>query len=205
MKKDLLCPRILTTPITIDDIRDLRAGDVFYLSGRVITGRDDVHRRIVREQMASPVDFRGNALFHAGPIVREEQNTIISVGPTTSMRMEDLTAEFIARTGVRVIIGKGGMGPKTAAVCKEHGAIHCVFPGGCAVTAATLVEKIEAVHWRELGMPECLWVLRVKEFGPLIVTIDTLGNNLYGENKRLYAERKEAAMAPIIESVRDIM
>jgi L(+)-tartrate dehydratase beta subunit len=121
------------------------------------------------------------------------------------MRMEDLTAEFIALTGLRVIIGKGGMGPKTAAACRTHGAIHCVFPGGCAVTAAALVEEIEAVHWRELGMPECLWVLRVREFGPLIVTIDTLGNNLYGENKKHYAERKEAAMAPIIESVRDIM
>jgi L(+)-tartrate dehydratase beta subunit len=121
------------------------------------------------------------------------------------MRMEDLTAEFISLTGVRVIIGKGGMGPKTAAACKTYGAIHCVFPGGCAVTAAALVEEIEAVHWRELGMPECLWVLRVREFGPLIVTIDTLGNNLYGENKRLYAERKEAAMAPIIERVRHFM
>jgi L(+)-tartrate dehydratase beta subunit len=197
--------RILSTPLGIEDIRSLHSGEVFYLSGRVITGRDEVHRRVVREGMASPVDFRGMALFHAGPIVREEQNTIISVGPTTSMRMEDLTAEFIALTGVRVIIGKGGMGLKTAAACNTHGAIHCVFPGGCAVTAAALVEEIEAVHWRELGMPECLWVLRVREFGPLIVTIDTLGNNLYGENKRLYAERKEAAMAPIIESVRNIM
>jgi L(+)-tartrate dehydratase beta subunit len=198
---------ILTTPIDLDDIRDLRTGDVFYLSGRIVTGRDDVHRRIVLEKMIPPVDFRGIALFHAGPIVREEpgKNTLVSVGPTTSMRMEDLTAEFIALTGVRVIIGKGGMGPKTAAACKEHGAIHCVFPGGCAVTAAALVEEIEAVHWRELGMPECLWVLRVKEFGPLIVTIDTLGNNLYGENKKRYAERKEGAMAPVIEGVRDIM
>jgi L(+)-tartrate dehydratase beta subunit len=80
-----------------------------------------------------------------------------------------------------------------------------VFPGGCAVSAVTLVEKIENVYWRELGMPECLWVMRVKEFGPLIISIDTEGNNLFVKNRECYESRKEACMAPIIASVKDYM
>jgi L(+)-tartrate dehydratase beta subunit len=199
--------RILSTPIKTDDIRDLRTGDIVYLTGKLVTGRDDVHHRLVHEKRACPVDFRGIALFHAGPIIREEpgKNTLISIGPTSSIRMEDDEKEFIGKTGVKVLVGKGGMGMKTAAACKEHGVIHCVYPGGCAVSAAALVEEIEGVHWRELGMPECLWVLRVKEFGPLIVSIDTEGNNLFAQNRELYESRKEACMAPIIESVKDFM
>jgi L(+)-tartrate dehydratase beta subunit len=112
--------------------------------------------------------------------------------------MEEWAADFIKQTGVKIMIGKGGMGDKTAAACREHGALHCIYPGGCAVLGALQVEKIEGVHWRELGMPECVWVLKVREFGPLIVTIDTQGNNLYTESKALYASRKQACMAGIL-------
>jgi L(+)-tartrate dehydratase beta subunit len=199
--------RIVTLPVTAGELDDLRIGDTVYLTGRMVTGRDDVHHRVVREGRPCPAELRGLALFHAGPIIREEpgKNILISIGPTSSIRMEDDEAAFIGSTRVKVIVGKGGMGPKTAAACKEYGAIHCVFPGGCAVTAAVLVEEIEGVYWRELGMPECLWVLRVREFGPLIVTIDTLGNNLFGEHKKRVEARKEEVMAPIIEGVQDWM
>jgi L(+)-tartrate dehydratase beta subunit len=145
--------------------------------------------------------------MHAGPIIIEEpgKNIMVSIGPTSSIRMEDDAADFMRLTGVKIMVGKGGMGPKTSAACKKYGVIHTVFPGGCAVSAAACVEKIEGVFWRELGMPECLWVMRVKEFGPLIVSVDTGGNNMFLENKQYYASRKEACMAPIIESVKDYM
>lgn len=199
--------KILTTPLKDEDLLPLKTGDIVYLSGVLVTGRDDVHHRVVREGLACPVDFRGLAIFHAGPIVKEEpgNNTMISIGPTSSIRMENDAAEFIAKTGVKLMIGKGGMGEKTSEACRKHKVIHCVFPGGCAVSAAAQVEKIEGVFWRELGMPECLWVLRVKEFGPLIVSIDAGGGNMFTENKSYYASQKEKSMAPIIRSVVDFM
>jgi L(+)-tartrate dehydratase beta subunit len=122
---------------------------------------------------------------------------VISIGPTTSMRMEQLEAEFIASTGIRLIVGKGGMGPKTADACRRHGAVHAVFPGGCAVLAAGRVEAVERVEWLDLGMPEALWIMRVRDFGPLIVSIDVRGNNLFENNKKAFAEQKEKALAEI--------
>jgi L(+)-tartrate dehydratase beta subunit len=104
--------------------------------------------------------------------------------------MEKLEKEFIEKTGVRLIIGKGGMGEKTAAGCTLKKAIHAVFPGGCAVLAAECVEEVEGVEWLDLGMPEAMWIMRVKEFGPLIVSIDTKGNNLFEKNKRGFNEKK---------------
>ncbi len=84
------------------------------------------------------------------------------------------------------------MGPLTEEGCQKFKALHVIFPAGCAVLAATQVEEIEEVHWTELGMPESLWVCRVKEFGPLIVSIDTHGNNLIAENKKLFAEHQRS-------------
>jgi L(+)-tartrate dehydratase beta subunit len=195
--------RVLTTPIQPEEITDLRVGDVIYLSGTLVTCRDVCHRRAIELKRELPVDLRGKAIFHAGPIVRKvgEQWEMVSIGPTTSMRMESFEREFIAQTGVRIIVGKGGMGPNTEAGCREHKALHVIFPAGCAVVAATQVEEIEEVHWTELGMPESLWVCRVKEFGPLIVSIDTEGNNLIAHNKALFAERRDAIVAEICEHV----
>jgi L(+)-tartrate dehydratase beta subunit len=199
--------KILAAPIRDTDIEGLRIGDLVYLSGTLVTGRDDVHRRVVHEGFECPVDLKGGAIFHAGPIIREEpgSNQMISIGPTSSIRMEDYAAAFMEKTGIKMMIGKGGMGKKTSDGCKNHKVIHCLYPGGCAVLAAGQVEKIETVFWRELGMPECIWVLKVHEFGPLIITIDTQGNNMFLENAALYASRKEACMAPIIESVKEFM
>ena len=135
-----------------------------------------------------PVDVRNAAIFHAGPIIRPLENDkfeMVSVGPTTSMRMEKFEKEFVEKTGVKVIIGKGGMGPNTEYSCKNYKAIHCVFPAGNAVVAATEVEEIVDAQWRDLGMPETLWHCRVKEFGPLnkkherIYIFDTLVVILY--------------------------
>ena len=107
-------------------------------------------------------------------------------------------------TGVRVIVGKGGMGPNTERACKEFGAIHCVFPAGCAVVAATEALKIQEHHWDELGMPETLWCNKVKKFGPLIVSIDPNGRNLFEEQKVLYNQRKEEVKQAIYPEVKFI-
>ena len=188
--------KILTTPVSAEDLKDIHAGDIIYLNGSMTTCRDVAHRRLVEEGRELPVDVKDAAIFHAGPIIRPLENDkfeMVSVGPTTSMRMEKFEYEFTKLTGVRVIVGKGGMGPNTERACKEFGAIHCVFPAGCAVVAATEVEKIVEHHWDELGMPETLWCNKVKEFGPLIVSIDAQGRNLFEENKVVFNERKEAA------------
>lgn len=184
--------KILTTPIKAEDLADIKIGDVIYLTGHIVTCRDVPHRRVVQEGRELPLDIRGGAILHAGPIIRktgDKSFEMVSVGPTTSMRMEKFEREFIAKTGVRLIVGKGGMGEGTMSGCKEFGAIHCVFPAGCAVVAATQVEEIESADWTELGMPETLWKCRVKEFGPLIVSIDAHGNNLLSRT-RLNLTRK---------------
>ena len=132
--------KILTTPIGVEDLADIKIGDVIYLTGHIVTCRDVPHRRVVQEGRELPLDIAGGAILHAGPIIRkagDKSFEMVSVGPTTSMRMEKFEREFIAKTGVRLIVGKGGMGEGTMSGCKEFGAIHCVFPAGCAVVAAT--------------------------------------------------------------------
>ena len=196
--------KILTTPISAEDLSNIKIGDVIYLTGHIVTCRDVPHRRVVEEGRELPLDIKGGAILHAGPIIRktgEKSFEMVSVGPTTSMRMEKFEREFIAKTGVRLIVGKGGMGEGTMSSCKEFGAIHCVFPAGCAVVAATQVEEIESADWTELGMPETLWKCRVKEFGPLIVSIDAHGNNLFEQNKVKFNEKKDEALAEILPQV----
>ena len=201
--------KILNTPVTDEDLKDIKIGDVIYLNGHIITCRDVAHRRLIELGRELPVDLKGGAIFHAGPIVRKIEGTddkyeMVSIGPTTSMRMEKFEKEFIEQTGVKIIVGKGGMGVNTEAGCRENKALHCVFPAGCAVVAATCVEEIEAVHWLDLGMPETLWVNRVKEFGPLIVSIDAEGNNIFEQNKVEFNKRKEAAIESLYPKVKFI-
>jgi L(+)-tartrate dehydratase beta subunit len=193
--------RIIRAPIQDADIADLRIGELVHFSGLLATGRDDVHRKVVHEGADCPFDFRNMAIYHAGPIVRENNGAfeLVSIGPTSSIRMEEWAAGFIKKTGLKLMIGKGGMGGKTAAACNEYKAIHCVYPGGCAVLGAGQIESIENVFWRELGMPECLWIMRAGLIGPLIVSIDTGGNNLFAENSSYYASRMDSAMKPVLE------
>lgn len=186
--------KLLTTPIRDEDLADLNVGDVVYLTGRLVTCRDVAHRRLIEQGRELPVDLQGGAIFHAGPIVREDKAggfEMVSIGPTTSMRMETFEKQFIKETGVKLVIGKGGMGAETAAGCAEFKAVHAVFPGGCAVLAATKVERIESAEWRDLGMPETMWVSKVNEFGPLIISIDTRGNNLFEQNKAKFNARRK--------------
>ncbi|MDR2588291.1 MAG: FumA C-terminus/TtdB family hydratase beta subunit, partial [Spirochaetales bacterium] len=144
------------------------------------------------------------AIYHAGPIIRPleaDKFQMVSIGATTSMRMEKFEYEFVKQTGVRIIVGKGGMGEGTQKACAEFKALHVVYPAGCAVCAATQVEEIEQAQWRDLGMPETLWVCRIRELGPLIVSIDIYGNNLFEQNKVIFNRRKEEAYREIAGQV----
>jgi len=185
--------KVLTTPITYDQIKDLKIGDTVYLTGMLATCRDSGHKRVVHEKVfPENFEFKDGAIIHAGPIVGKDENGkqyMVSIGPTTSRRMEAAEADFIEQTGIRVIIGKGGMLEKTTEACKKFGAIHCAYPGGCAVVAAQEVEELQGVEWMDLGMPEALWIMKVKEFGPLVVSIDTEGNNLFENNTKIFKER----------------
>ncbi|NLP32460.1 MAG: L(+)-tartrate dehydratase subunit beta [Oligella ureolytica] len=195
---------ILTTPIKDEDISALKVGDIVYLTGIMVTCRDVAHRRLIEHGRELPVNLEGGAILHAGPIVKQmddQHYEMISIGPTTSMRMEKFEKEFIAQTGVKLVIGKGGMGAQTQEACKEHKALHLVYPAGNAVFAATKVKRIVDAQWTDLGMPETLWVCEVEEFGPLIVSIDTEGRNVFEENKIRYNARKEEVYQNIIKEV----
>ena len=141
--------KILTTPIRNQDLEDIRIGDIIYLTGHIVTCRDVAHRRLIEEKRQLPVDLAGGAIFHAGPIVRpigDGKYEMVSVGPTTSMRMEKFEKEFIHQTGVKLVVGKGGMGKGTEEGCQEFKALHVVFPAGCA--SVSPLERLELASAR---------------------------------------------------------
>jgi L(+)-tartrate dehydratase beta subunit len=194
--------KTLSLPLRDEDVLGLSAGDIIYLSGTFVTGRDEVYLRIVEKGTPAPLDLKGTAIFHAGPIIRETtkaQYELVSIGPTSSVRMEKWAAAFIEKTGIKMMIGKGGMGEGTVVGCRKHTAVHCIYPGGCAVLGAGQIKKIENVFWPELGMAECIWVMTAHEFGPLIVSIDAHGNSLFVENTAYYESRKEACIAKVLD------
>lgn len=174
----------LTTPISEEAIRKLRVNDIIYITGTIFTARDEAHERALewfKEKKELPIVPTGLCVFHCGPIVRETESgwEVVAAGPTTSTRMEMFEDKFIEAFRVRVIIGKGGMGSKTASAMKQFGAVYGAFTGGAAVLAAKAIRRITKVEWLDLGMPEALWIMEVEKFGPLIVSIDSTGENLF--------------------------
>jgi fumarate hydratase subunit beta len=175
----------LKTPVSEKDVRKLKAGDLVYVSGTVITARDEAHLKALElheKGEEPPVGFKGNGIFHCGPIMQKDEEgkwQVIAAGPTTSARMEIFQDKFIEVFRPAIIIGKGGMGERTSKACQKYGCVYGAFTGGAALLAARGIKEVEDVFWfEELGMPECLWVYRTENFGPMIVTIDTHGANL---------------------------
>lgn len=169
----------LKTPIDEETVRKLRTGDILYVTGRMVTLRDEGHARFLEEGGAD-IDLKGMVLYHCGPIITKTADGfgVVSAGPTTSMRLEKFEKDFIKKTGISLIVGKGGMGESTAEACREYGCVHGIFPGGCAVAAASKIKSVDGVIWEDLGMPEAMWIFDAEEFGPVTVNIDSAGGNL---------------------------
>jgi fumarate hydratase class I len=170
----------LQPAISEETVRSLKVGDLVTISGLIYTGRDAVHHYLMKND--PPVDLRGQVLYHCGPVVLKENGgwRIAAAGPTTSIREEPYEADVIGRFGVRAVMGKGGMGPKTSAALKEHGAVYLNAIGGAAQYYARCIEQVEGVDLLDLGTPEAMWHLRVKEF-PAIVTMDSAGRSLHAD------------------------
>ena len=172
------------TPVSEADVRKLGVNDTIYLTGTIVTARDEAHERALethKKGKSLPIDLEGLAVFHCGPIVKKvnEEWKVVAAGPTTSARMEQFESDFIKNFKVRVVIGKGGMGQKTVDAMKKYGAVYGAFTGGAAILAAKSIKRVKGVEWSDLGMPESMWILEVEDFGPLTVAIDTHGNNLF--------------------------
>lgn len=174
----------LTTPLKEKDISQLNAGDIVYITGRVLTARDEAHARIL--EMAEkgeslPFDLEGAAIYHCGPLMKKENDGwhVVAAGPTTSGRMSRMTPRLLEKYNVRALIGKGGMQNIDEAL--KGKCVYLAYTGGCAALAAGSIKQVRDVHWLDLGMPEAVWVLEVVDLGPLIVGIDSKGNDLFSD------------------------
>lgn len=172
----------LMEPFTREKIRRLKVGDRVELSGRIFTGRDRLHRYLF-DGGRVPVSLKNGAIFHCGPVVvrRKGQWVVLAAGPTTSGREDPYMPEIIRRTGLRLIIGKGGMGPETLAACRKYGCVYLHAVGGAAQVLAQKVARVSDVHFLdEFGSAEALWELEVRRF-PALVTMDAHGRSLHAE------------------------
>ena len=178
----------LRTPLTEQQVRALKVGDIVLISGRVNTGRDAVHAHLMKHD--PPTDLRGSVLYHCGPVVVKEGEgwRVTAAGPTTSIREEPYQADIIRRFGVRAVIGKGGMGAKTLAALKDAGAVYLNAIGGAAQFYARAIDRVAGVSLMEFGTPEAMWYLDVTDF-PAIVTMDAHGNSLHKDIEEASAKK----------------
>jgi len=175
----------LTTPISEATIRALKVGDEVQITGTLFTGRDAVHKYLHEGGKLPPeVNLKEGVLYHCGPVViKDEQGQwkCIAAGPTTSIREEPYQWQVIRDCTLRGVIGKGGMGEKTVAACKEHGCVYLHAIGGAAQVLAECVTRVKGVYMmEEFGAPEAIWEFEVKDF-PAVVTIDSHGGSLHKE------------------------
>ena len=171
---------VLEAPVTEAQVRGLKVGDVVLIRGTMYTGRDAVHAHLMKNP--PPVDLQGAVLYHCGPVMLKQGDEwqVKAAGPTTSSREEPYQATVIKNYGVRVVIGKGGMGSKTLAALKDYGAVYLNGIGGAAQFYARTVRKVKSVHLMEFGIPEAMWELDVYDFAA-IVTMDAHGNSLHAD------------------------
>ena len=181
----------ITFPTDEATVREFRAGDTVTIQGHIIGIRDATQIRIFDKGVEPPMSLRGAALLHTAPNVRklgEGRYEPMCIGTTTSARMSRFTEGLVRDHGARAIIGKGGLLPEALVPLREHGGVYLAIVGGAAALETTQIEEIEEVEWEDL-MPECLWKFRVKDFGPLIVGMDTHGESLY-ENVQVEARKR---------------
>jgi len=177
-------PIHLTTPLSGESVRQLKVNDIVTLTGIIYTARDMAHLKLRELQESGkplPEALEGSVIFHAGPVVKKEGGgfDLLNIGPTTSIRMEP-HSDFLGRLGVKAIVGKGGLGEGSVQAFKKHGMVYLLAAPGCGVLHAQAVKQVKRVHWlEEMGMPEAIWVLEVKDWGPLTVGMDSQGNSIF--------------------------
>lgn len=176
----------LRTPLSEEAVRELKAGDTVYLTGDVITGRDEMHIRAIEYSGRGkplPKGIEGSVLYHCGPIIVSEGGgwKVIAAGPTTSARMNSLEPEMIRKFRIRAIIGKGGMSKEVGQAMQEVGCVYLAAVGGAAVSLAESVAEVCGEEWPDLGMAEAMWRFRTVRMGPLTVAMDSEGRSLYEE------------------------
>jgi tartrate/fumarate subfamily iron-sulfur-dependent hydro-lyase beta chain len=197
MHNSKLDTKTINLPMTREDVLSLKVGDMVLINGRMITGRDKLHKFLFNEKPPKeqiPFDLEGTILYHCGPIVKNTPRGFVFVagGPTTSMRVEMYEDRIISQYGIRGVMGKGGMGSRTLIAMKENGCVYLNTIGGAAVYLADKVKGVVGV-WKleELGMTEAMWILDVKDF-PAIVTMDAYGKSLHTQiDKNSYREFKK--------------
>ncbi|MFF2910215.1 fumarate hydratase [Paenibacillus sp. NPDC057934] len=188
----------LTTPISEEDVRSLRVGDVVILSGEMHTGRDALHKYLMDHE--APVDLDGAVIYHCGPVMlRDEEGWHVkAAGPTTSIREEPYQGDILKKFGIRAVIGKGGMGSKTLKALQEHGGVYLNAIGGAAQYYAECIKKVNAVDFMEFGIPEAMWHLQVDGFAA-IVTMDAHGNSLHADVEKDSAAKLAQFKEPVFQ------
>jgi L(+)-tartrate dehydratase beta subunit len=180
-------------PTVEEAVRELRAGDTVTIQGHIIGIRDATQIRIFDRGQEPPMSLAGGALLHTAPNVRklaDGRYEPMCIGTTTSARMSRFTEGLVRDHQVRAVIGKGGLLPEALEPLGRYGGVYLAIVGGAAALETTQIEEIEQVEWEDL-MPECLWKFRVRDFGPLIVGMDTHGESLY-ENVQAEARKRLA-------------
>jgi fumarate hydratase class I len=188
----------LTIPVFDKEIEKLRVGDQVRLTGIIVTARDAAHKYMIeafiRRDGPIPEDEReahahlmgwlkGSFIYHCGPVVRQDEAGkwhFVAAGPTTSIREEPYQAEVIGHFGLKGVIGKGGMGPRTLQACRDYKAVYLHAVGGAASLIADSVKEVVTVEKLEFGVPEAFWVIRVERF-PAVVTMDSHDSSIHAE------------------------
>ncbi|MGX1983687.1 homodimeric fumarase (class I) [Thermolongibacillus altinsuensis] len=190
---------VLEAPITEEQIRQLKVGDVVRINGMIYTGRDAIHKYLMDHD--SPVDLNGQIIYHCGPVMLKDENgnwQVKAAGPTTSIREEPYQGEIMKKFGIRAVIGKGGMGAKTLAALKEHGGVYLNAIGGAAQYYADCIKSVEGVDFLEFGIPEAMWHLRVENF-TAVVTMDSHGNSLHEDVEKSSLEKLAQFKDPVFK------
>jgi fumarate hydratase, class I len=191
---------VLQTPITEEQVRQLKVGDVVIINGLIHTGRDALHHYLMEHD--SPVDLNGSVIYHCGPVMLKDEAGewhVKAAGPTTSIREEPYQGDVMKKFGIRAVIGKGGMGPKTLKALQEHGGVYLNAIGGAAQYYAKCLKKVESVDFlKEFGIPEAMWHLQCEGFAA-IVTMDSHGNSLHAEVEKSSIERLAELKEPVFK------
>ncbi|SDN31795.1 fumarase, class I, homodimeric [Fictibacillus solisalsi] len=189
----------LEAPITEEQIRELRVGDVVTINGMMHTGRDAIHKYLTDHD--APVDLNGQIIYHCGPVMAkdEEDNWVVkAAGPTTSIREEPYQGDIMKKFGIRAVIGKGGMGKKTLQALGEHGGVYLNAIGGAAQYYAECMQKVEGVDLMQFGIPEAMWHINVKGF-TAVVTMDSHGNSLHQDVESSSLEKLAQFKEPVFK------